>query len=159
MKKQTILFILVLILGIGFGYFLFRGNVKVEPSKFSGMKAVIYKSPLCGCCENYTVYLKSNGFNVEVKEVSDEELEKLKTDLGISYDLMSCHTTLIDNYFTEGHIPLEAIEKLLTEKTKIKGIALPGMPSGSPGMSGVKLETWKIYQIKEDGKNEIFMEI
>lgn len=159
MKEKTILFIFVLLFSIGVGYFLFRGNVKVESSKFLGLKAVIYKSPLCGCCSNYAVYLKSNGFDVEVKEVSDEELEKLKTDLEISHDLMSCHTTLIDNYFVEGHIPLETIEKLLTEKPKIKGIALPGMPSGSPGMGGVKLETWKIYQIEEDKKNEVFMEI
>lgn len=171
MKKPIAIFILFLILGIGFSYILFnRVNVKIEPGKFSGVKAVLYQSPFCGCCGNYVTYLKTNGFAVEVKKVSDKELEKLKHNIGLSYNLTSCHTAFIyksqfdsnsgnDYYFVEGHIPIEAIEKLLAEKPKIKGIALPGMPSGFPGMSGVKLETWKIYQINENGKIEIFMEI
>lgn len=72
---------------------------------------------------------------------------------------MSCHTALINDYFVEGHVPIEAIDKLLTEKPKIKGIALPGMPSGSPGMSGFKLEKWKIYSLDNGNRVGLFIEI
>jgi hypothetical protein len=72
---------------------------------------------------------------------------------------LSCHTVLLNNYFVEGHIPIEAIEKLLTEKPEINGIALPQMPSGSCGMTGLKLSPFKIYSIKNGQDQGIFMEI
>ena len=71
--------------------------------------------------------------------------------------MQSCHTTTIGNYFVEGHIPIEAIEKLMTEKPNIKGIAMPGMPSGSPGMPGAKQGPFIIYAIGNDGSVGEFM--
>jgi len=130
-----------------------------ERGYFKELTATVYKTPNCNCCENYISYLKSNGFKVEKKEVSDEELTNLKKQIGIPENLWSCHTVLLNNYFIEGHIPIEAIEKLLTEKLEIDGIALPRMPSGYPGMSGFKIEKWKINSIKNDQDQGIFMEI
>jgi hypothetical protein len=72
----------------------------------------------------------------------------------------SCHTVEIENYFVEGHVPIEAIQKLLNEKPDINGIALPGMPSGSPGMPGLKMEKFKIHQITLDGQDGgVFIEL
>ncbi len=159
MKNKSI--ILGLIIG-----FLLVGSIMVliknqssKRTKFSGMSAVIYKSPNCNCCAQYANYLKANGFKVEVREVSDEELENIKRQNNIPYNLWSCHTVFLNNYFVEGHIPVEAIEKLLTEKPKINGIALPEMPSGSPGMPGIKFYPFRIHSVK-DGKDQgLFMEI
>jgi len=157
MKNKYLLFgIFIGILIIGVYYF---SNFTPQQTKFSGLSAIVYKTPQCDCCENYISHLKANGFKVEKKEVSDEEIENLKRSSGIPQNLWSCHTTLLGNYFVEGHIPISAIEKLLTEKPEINGIALPGMPSGSPGMPGFKLEKWKIYSVKNGQNQGIFIEI
>jgi len=86
-----------------------------------------------------------------------ESLDEMKNSLGVPMDLQSCHTAVIGDYFIEGHMPLEVIEKLLTEKPNIKGIALPGMPMGSPGMPGSKTEDFLIYQVNNDGSYEEYM--
>lgn len=116
--------------------------------------ATLYKSPYCGCCVLYAQYLESNGFKVEIK--TTENIEKIKEKYKIPKNLYSCHTTIIDNYFIEGHIPIKAINKILKEKPEIEGIALPKMPSGSPGMNGVKKEPFKIYQLK-NGEYKLYL--
>ncbi len=161
MKNKYLIFgVFICILIVGFYYF-FTANERQYNTDKRGYKltAVVYKTPQCGCCENYISYLKVNEFKVEKKEVNDKEIENLKRSLGIPKNLWSCHTVLLNNYFVEGHIPISAIEKLLTEKPEINGIALPGMPSGSPGMPGFKIEKWKIHSIKDEKDQGIFMEI
>ena len=111
--------------------------------------AVVHKSPTCGCCGNYVSYLRRAGFTVKVEDNPD--LTPIKQKYNISSEMQSCHTTEIGGYFIEGHIPIEAVQKLLTEKPSIKGIALPGMPSGSPGMPGGKNEDFDIQQLSDDG--------
>ncbi len=159
MKNKFIFGFLIGFLLLGSLFFLIKNNFP-QQTKFSGLPAVVYKSPTCGCCENYIGYLKSSGFNVKVINLDDQQLEKFKMDQGIPSNLMSCHTTLVKNFVIEGHIPIEAIEKLLTEKLDIKGIALPEMPSGSPGMPGFKLSPFKIHSITKDNQDGgLFMEI
>ena len=85
-------------------------------------------------------------------------MDIIKSQYQIPAEMQSCHTSVIDDYFIEGHVPMEAIEKLMNEKPDIDGIALPRMPSGSPGMPGVKTETWIIYSLK-DGQYEEFMRV
>ena len=103
--------------------------------------------------------MKNQGYKVEENNIPDASLSQLKTDLGIPNDLWSCHTSEIDGYIIEGHIPNEAITKLLNEKPDIKGIGMAGMPSGSPGMPGPK-EDFLVYQIEIDGSlGELFMQI
>lgn len=114
----------------------------------------VHKTVTCGCCANYVGYLKTNGYQVKVVNHTDDKLlTKEKRSHGIPGELDSCHTTLFDkeNYFVEGHIPLEAIDKLLTEAPDIAGIGMPGMPSASPGMPGSKTEPFNISQVGIDG--------
>lgn len=118
----------------------------------------IYKSSSCGCCGIYGRYFKGNG-NSDAEIVNMEDTDPIKDQQGVPDGLRSCHTTIIGDYFVEGHIPLEAVEKLLTEKPDIAGIAMPGMPSGSPGMPGVKRGDFVIYAVEHDGRFEEFMRI
>lgn len=118
----------------------------------------IYKDMSCGCCGVYANYVdgktepKINTFNVQ-------DSEQIKKKYGIPSELESCHTTIIGDYFIEGHIPLEAVEKLLAEQPDIAGIAMPGMPSGSPGMPGQKYGDFVIYAVANDGSYSEFMRI
>lgn len=117
-----------------------------------------YKSITCGCCEVHANYLESKGgLNVQLSEQTD--ISNIKAKYGVPAELESCHTAIIGGYFVEGHIPLEAIDKLLSEKPDIKGIALPGMPSGSPGMPGPKYGEFVIYAVHNDGTYSEFMRI
>ena len=119
-------------------------------------EAVVYKSPTCGCCVGWIPHLEGEGFNV--KTIMTQNLNPVKLEHNIPRSMWSCHTAIIGDYFVEGHIPMEAINKLLTENPDIDGIALPGMPAGSPGMPGIKQGTWTIYAIK-DGEISTFMEV
>ncbi len=96
---------------------------------------VVYKTSACECCGRWVDYMETAGFEVEVHELSQEELTALKADKGITPDLASCHTAEIAGYLVEGHVPAEDLRRLLSEKpADVKGIAVPGMPIGSPGM-------------------------
>jgi len=119
------------------------------------VQATLYKNPDCTCCEKYADYLRSNGFDVTVIEHPNMTLIKQKH--GVREDLEGCHTTLVGGYVAEGHVPLVALKRLLSEKPAIKGISLPGMPEGSPGMSGTKEGAFTIYSITgQDGHAPVF---
>lgn len=109
----------------------------------------LYKNPTCTCCNDYADYLRSNGFDVTVIEHPNMTLVKRKH--GVRNDVESCHTTLLEGYVVEGHVPVGAIKRLLTDRPSIKGITLPGMPAGSPGMSGTKDGPFEILSIGEEG--------
>ena len=117
--------------------------------------AIVYKSATCGCCEGFISELQRD-FNVEVKVM--EDISSIKDEYNIPLDMQSCHTTLIGDYFIEGHVPMEAINELLETMPDVEGIILPGMPAGSPGMSGTKREPFKIYFLN-DGITSEFLEI
>ena len=119
------------------------------------VKAIIYKSPSCGCCGEYGSFLRSKGFDVEVVNLPD--VSDIKQQYGIPAGMQSCHTTIIEGYFVEGHVPMEAIEQLLAERPEIDGIALPGMPSGSPGMSGPQTQPFTVYSVDEGGISEFLV--
>ncbi|RUP10532.1 DUF411 domain-containing protein [Hyphomicrobium sp.] len=107
--------------------------------------ATLYKKPGCVCCDSYANYLRANGFHVTVIEPPNMTLIKQK--YGVRENLASCHSTVIGNYVVEGHVPVGPIKKLLAEKPDIKGISLPGMPVGSPGMPGEKEGPFEILTI------------
>ena len=96
-------------------------------------KLVVYQSPTCGCCSGWVTNMEQNGFNVESIKTNDMYSAKVKA--GIDVTLQSCHTGFIDGYFIEGHVPHDAVTKLLTEKPNIKGITVPGMPAGINAVS------------------------
>ena len=116
----------------------------------------VFKTPSCGCWYVYVLYLDNEKF--EVKQTDMRSLHTIKQKYNIPVEMQSCHTTIMGKYFIEGHVPFEAVNKLLKEQPDIDGIALPGMPIGTPGMPGDKDEPYVIYQLK-DGKSSVFMTI
>jgi hypothetical protein len=115
----------------------------------------VHSAPGCGCCAGWADYVESRGYAVETTE--DADLADFKAARGVPAQAQSCHTAVIDGYTVEGHVPLEAIEDLLTERPDIDGIALPGMPSGSPGMPGEKLAPFEVLVI-DHGTTALFGE-
>ena len=116
----------------------------------------VFKTPSCGCCYGYVLFLEKEKF--KVKQTDMRSLHTIKQMYNIPVEMQSCHTTIMGKYFIEGHVPFEAVEKLLKEQPDIDGIALPRMPIGTPGMPGDKDEPYVIYQLK-DGKSSVFMTI
>lgn len=116
--------------------------------------ATLYKNPQCSCCEEYANYLRRNGFSVKV--VATHDLSLIKKQHGVSQKFEGCHTTLIDRYVVEGHVPIKTINKLLSERPNIRGISLPGMPQGSPGMTGQRSEPFTIYEIGNDADPRVY---
>jgi hypothetical protein len=119
-------------------------------------KATIYKPMQCGCCDEYADYLKKHGFAVDVISLPNPEL--VKKMQGVPQGFEGCHTMMLDGYVVEGLVPINAINKLLTEKPKIKGISLPGMPVGSPGMPGRKTRPLIIYELSGNPPKEFARE-
>jgi len=122
-----------------------------------GQSVTLYKSPNCGCCSGHAEALEAAGFAVTIEET--DNLDLVKQTHNIPADGASCHTTVIGDYVVEGHVPLEAIEKLLAEKPDIAGIGLPGMPIGTPGMPGRKTGPYEVYQLSETGEMSSYVNI
>jgi hypothetical protein len=115
----------------------------------------VYKSPSCGCCGQWTAYLKQNGFRPEIVDMDD--VSAIKRVAQVPDDLESCHTAVVERYVVEGHVPVEAIRKMLSERPKILGIAVPGMPAGAPGMPGQNPERFNVIAFARKGKQRLFM--
>jgi hypothetical protein len=128
--------------------FAFAAPARAEPPT-----ATLYANPQCKCCHGHADYLRAEGFKVTVKEVPD--MTPIRQQYGVPGALEGCHIMIIDGYVIEGHVPAAPIRKLLTERPKIKGISLPGMPDGSPGMTGKKTEPFTILEIA-DGTPKVF---
>tara|TARA_Y100000294_G_C8522459_1_gene323465 strand:- start:664 stop:1137 length:474 start_codon:yes stop_codon:yes gene_type:complete len=148
MGKITILIILIFLIGLIYG--CSSSNVTGNANKDT--KVTVFKSPSCGCCVGYIAELERNGFDVEIVETTD--MTSIKQRYGIPRNMESCHTTVMGDYFVEGHVPIEAVEKLLEEKPDINGIALPNMPAGSPGMPGIKRMPFRIYSLSNGQVSE-----
>ena len=115
---------------------------------------VVYKSPSCDCCGEWAKHLRSNGFDVSVKNMDDTS--PVKRQAGIPYDMESCHTAFIDGYAVEGHVPAENIYKMLADRPDIKGLAVPGMPASAPGMDSPDHEPYTVYSFDADGTTEVY---
>ena len=117
----------------------------------------VWKSPSCGCCGAWVEHLEKNGFGVKENAVTPSMLDQIKRQAGIGENLASCHTAKIGNYVIEGHVPTEDIKRLLAERPSALGLAVPGMPIGSPGMEqGGNTEPYDVLLIKKDGTTEVF---
>lgn len=93
---------------------------------------VVYKSPTCGCCNDWITHLRENGFEVQSRDL--EDMAVIKQRLAVPQEMWSCHTAIVGNYVVEGHVPAAEITRMLAERSAIRGLAVPGMPAGSPGM-------------------------
>jgi hypothetical protein len=110
-------------------------------------EATLYKRPFCGCCDGHAEHLRANGYKVTIVQTKDMSLIKKKH--GVPQEFEGCHTIEIGGYVVEGHVPASIIGKLLKERPAIRGISLPGMPQGSPGMSGVKSGPFVVYELSD----------
>ena len=127
----------------------------VSVSSVSSVPSVtVYKDPNCGCCSKWVEYMKQNGFNVTSIDTSD--VASVKAKYGIGPELQSCHTAIIGDYAVEGHVPAEEIHRMLKEKPAIAGLAVPGMPTGSPGMEGAIKEKYDILTFDRAGKTTVY---
>ena len=121
----------------------------------SSKTITVYKSPTCGCCVGWVDYLRDNGFRVETHNT--DSIIDIKTKFGLTDGrLMSCHTAIIDGYVVEGHIPVDDIQRLINEKPDIVGIAAPGMPQMSPGMSSIEPKGYDVLSFDKSGNIGLF---
>ena len=115
----------------------------------------VVKSPYCGCCAQWVEYLRANGFTVRVTD--SEDLDAAARAQGVPDALRSCHTATVDGYAIEGHVPAEDIRRLLRERPQVAGLAVPGMPVGSPGMEqGDRRQTYATIIFQRDGRQRLF---
>jgi len=115
---------------------------------------VVYKSKSCGCCNDWVLHLRSNGFRVQAHDVNDVPGQRAK--LGVPQNLGSCHTATVGGYAIEGHVPAADIRRLLRERPRARGLAVPGMPMGSPGMEGPRKDPYETLLFQSDGGYVVF---
>jgi len=131
----------------------------------AGMAAVgpvmkVYKTASCGCCSKWVDHMRDSGFTVEAEDVTPRELVAIKLGAGLDSRLHSCHTAFVDGYAIEGHVPAEVVTRFLAETPVWKGLAVAGMPIGSPGMeAGDRRDPYDVIAFGDDGKMEVYESI
>mgnify|MGYP001820145066 FL=1 len=128
-------------------------GVSFSPA-LAGETITVYKSPTCGCCTKWISHLEDNGFKVNAIDTKD--MYKVKKEAGLHPGLGSCHTGIIDGYTIEGHVPASDIKRLLAERPAVRGLAVPGMPMGSPGMEGPRKDRYSVLTFDDSGKTTVF---
>lgn len=142
----------------GAGAFAVLRALRLEAAGPAGAPrdVTVYKSPTCGCCAEWVAHLRRHGFRVKVEDVAD--LQPIKARYGVPAPLQSCHTGLVDGYVVEGHVPADLIERLLRERPLVVGLAVPGMPVGSPGMEvpGARADRYQVVTFDRSGRTGVF---
>lgn len=150
--RQTTMQIIALFIFLGAGGILQASELM---DVIQGQEITVYKSPQCGCCSKWVEHLEESGFEVEVKTVNDTMAVKQR--IGVPGQFSSCHTAIVGDYWVEGHVPADLVQKLLADHPDdIKGIAVPGMPQGSPGMESPNPEEYEILSIDDNGKVAVY---
>ena len=118
----------------------------------------VYKSPTCGCCSKWVDHMAEAGFKVRVTDMADHQLEELKKKSRVPTDVQSCHTAIVGGYVIEGHVPATDVKGLLDKAPALAGIAVPGMPVGSPGMEvpGAKPHSYRVMAFDKEGAITVF---
>ena len=117
-------------------------------------KVTVYKTPTCGCCKKWVSHLEANG--LEVESIDMKDLRLIKSMSGIEPSHSSCHTAKVGEYVVEGHVPADDIKRLLKERPDIRGLTVPGMPMGSPGMEGPRKDDYDVLSINKDGSTGVY---
>ena len=118
------------------------------------VRVTVYKDAGCGCCRVWVTHLEGHGFAVTSHDVS--EMAQIKANLGVPSALQSCHTAVVDGYVVEGHVPADLVQKLLRERPKVAGLAVPGMPMGSPGMEGSRKDPYDVLTFDAKGQTRVY---
>jgi hypothetical protein len=145
---STLAFIGVLMISMGLLW-----NEKSEANA-SIAEVTVYKSATCNCCERWISHLRDAGFKVTGKNRHD--MVNIKSDFGVKRNLQSCHTAIIDGYIVEGHVPADDIKRMLQERPEVTGLAVPGMPKGSPGMESLYKDPYDVIAFNENGQTEVY---
>ena len=131
------------------GYFITLNNV------YANSVIKVYKSATCGCCNKWINYMQKNGF--DIKSVNTNDMDTVKQHYRIPKSVKSCHTAIVNGYVLEGHVPANDVKKFLSERKDVLGLAVPGMPIGSPGMEmGSRLDRYAVITFDDEGNVEIF---
>ena len=127
----------------------------------AGPAVAVYKTPTCGCCAKWVDHMKNAGFRVTVTDMPRESLDEVKSKHKVPAAVHSCHTAVVEGYVVEGHVPATEVKRLLKERQKVVGIAVPGMPLGSPGMevSGVTAQPYDVLSFDAAGQTKVFATI
>ncbi len=131
-------------------------SVNAESAKTEApVEIVVYRSPTCGCCEKWLAHLKQNNF--VIKDIVTDDVQAIKDKYGVSPEMASCHTAIVNGYVVEGHVPASDIKNLLKTKPAIVGIAVPGMTVGTPGMEmGDKKEPYNVMSFDSQNHTAVF---
>lgn len=122
----------------------------------------VWKSPTCGCCKDWVAHLQANGYAVKIHDVSESAKATQRAALGMAEKWGSCHTALVQGYVLEGHVPAREIQRLLAERPRALGLAVPGMPVGSPGMDGPayagRKDPYTVLLVQRNGTSTVFQQ-
>jgi len=149
MRMRPVYLVAIAALVLAGGILVVRGSGAQDLPEIT-----VYKSPTCGCCAKWVTHLEENGF--DVKSIDTPNVNTMKKRYGVPGDLTSCHTAVIDGYVVEGHVPADVIKQMIEEHPEAAGIAVPGMPVGSPGMEGPNPEEYDIMAFQKDGGRSVY---
>ncbi len=134
------------------------GSMPIAGSvRAAGETIVVYKDPNCGCCHAWASAMTKAGFAVNAEDV--DNIDVVKDHFKVPGDLRGCHTAVIARYYLEGHVPLEAVTRLLAEQPDIAGLAVPGMPVGSLGMGDSPDASYDVISVGKDGRSNLFQAV
>jgi hypothetical protein len=125
-----------------------------SPSQSSGPLVTVFKDATCGCCGKWVEHLRANGFTVKVQEVNDTSA--YQRQYRVPRSMVSCHTAIVNGYTIEGHVPAADIKRLLSERPKVVGLAVPGMPVGTPGMEAAHSDAYSVLAFDESGHTSVY---
>lgn len=131
------------------------GSARALAAAAPGPVMTIYKTPQCGCCQKWVLHVAAAGFRPAINDV--EDIDAIKRRFGVPAALHSCHTALVGGYVVEGHVPAADVQRLLKQRPKVKGIAVGGMPAGSPGMEMPgRADRYDVLAFRADGSTSVF---
>jgi len=150
------LFFLVSLLALSFGSYAEKSAVMTKEVKLEPIEITVHRSPSCHCCGKWIAHLEKNNFKVE--DILSEKMQAVKDKYNVPKNMASCHTAIVNGYVIEGHVPARDIKALLNIKPNIVGIAVPGMPAGTPGMEmgRTKADAYKVIGFDKNNEHQIF---
>ena len=131
-----------------------QGKTKSKTSNANVINVTMYENPNCKCCAKWVPYMQEHGFNIT--EIPSNNLTFINSQYNVPGDMQSCHLALVDGYVISGHVPADAIKKLLAERPHAIGLSVPGMQAGAPGVEGDKDTPYNVYLFDGQGKQSVF---
>ncbi|KYC43383.1 CopG family transcriptional regulator [Scytonema hofmannii PCC 7110] len=156
--RKSLRIVILSIITTGFAVIACATVAVADTKPYSGTQEItVYRSPSCGCCGAWVEHMQKHGF--QIKDIKTDQIEAIKQKYNLPQELASCHTAIIDGYVMEGHIPANDIKRFLQQKSNLAGLAVPGMPVGTPGMElGNKKQPFAVVAFDNKGEVKIFQE-